>query len=47
MSEAVIITDADECVLAEGLELSLLGRGFGPYPATPPPRPRPTDGGSE
>jgi hypothetical protein len=47
VSEAVVITDADECTLAEGLELSLLGQGFTPWPATPPPRPRPTEGGSE
>jgi hypothetical protein len=40
----VVIADADECVLAEGLELSLQGRGLSPWPATPPPAPRPPPG---
>jgi hypothetical protein len=37
----VIVTDSDECALSEGLGLALQGRGFVPYPGTPPPRPRP------
>lgn len=41
MSEPVVVTDYDECRVSEGLELQLQGRGFTPYPATPPPRPRP------
>lgn len=41
MSEPVVITDADECRLDEGTELHLQGHGFVPFPATPPPRPRP------
>lgn len=41
MSEPVTVTDYDECRVSEGLELQLQGRGFSPYPATPPPRPRP------
>lgn len=41
MSEPVTVTDTDECRAAEGLELTLQGSGFIPYPATPPPRPRP------
>jgi hypothetical protein len=41
VSEPVPVTDYDECRVSEGLELQLQGRGFIPYPATPPPRPRP------
>jgi hypothetical protein len=41
VSEPVVVTDYDECRVSEGLELSLRGRGFVPYPETPPPRPRP------
>jgi hypothetical protein len=40
--QPVTVTDYDECQVSEGLELGLAGRGFVPYPATPPPRPRPT-----
>jgi hypothetical protein len=38
--EPVIITDRDVCVVSEGRELHLKGRGFVPYPATPGPLPR-------
>jgi hypothetical protein len=41
VSAPVVVTDCDECVLGEGLELTLLGRGLTPYPAAPPPAPRP------
>lgn len=41
MSETVVIADCDECTVGEGPELSLQGRGFTPYPAAPPPAPRP------
>jgi hypothetical protein len=41
MSEPVTVTDYDECLVSEGLELQVQGRGLVPYPATPPPRPRP------
>lgn len=41
MSQLVTVTDYDECRVTEGLELGLRGSGFVPYPATPPPRPRP------
>jgi hypothetical protein len=41
MSEPVVVTDYDECQVSEGLELGLRGTRFVPYPATPPPRPRP------
>lgn len=37
MSEPVTVTDTDECRVSEGLELTLQGRGFIAYPATPPP----------
>lgn len=37
--EPVVITDTEECVVAEGRELHLQGRGFVPYPATPGPLP--------
>jgi hypothetical protein len=33
-------------VVAEGLALSRQGRGLIPYPATPPPRPRPCTEGA-
>jgi hypothetical protein len=38
VSETVTVTDYDECRVSEGLELSLRGRGFVPYPAVPGPR---------
>lgn len=41
MSEPVTVTDYDVCQVSEGPELHLQGRGFVPYPATPPPSPRP------
>lgn len=41
MTDVQIVTDYDECQLAEGLELHLQGRRFTPYPATPGPPPRP------
>jgi hypothetical protein len=41
VSEPVVISDADQLAVGEGLELTLQGRGFVPYPATPPPAPRP------
>jgi hypothetical protein len=41
MSDTVTVTDYDECRVTEGTELSLLGRGFVPYPAVPGPPPRP------
>lgn len=41
MSEPVVITDSDQCIVSEGRELQLQGRGFVPYPATPPPRDSP------
>jgi hypothetical protein len=41
VSNTVVIADCDECTVSEGLELALQGRGFIPYPATPPPAPRP------
>lgn len=41
MSEPVVIADADRVELSEGLELRLQGHGLTPYPAAPPPRPRP------
>jgi hypothetical protein len=47
VSKAVVVTDTDECRIAEGPELTLAGRGFVPYPATPPPRPRPEAAGAE
>lgn len=37
--ELVVITDSDECVVSEGRELHLRGRGYVPYPATPGPLP--------
>jgi hypothetical protein len=43
VSEPVVVTDYDECRVSEGLELSLRGHGFVPYPATPPPPPRPEE----
>lgn len=42
----VVITDRDVCEVSEGRETSLQGRGFVPYPATPPPAPRPEGDGS-
>ena len=46
MSEPVVITDTDECLVSEGRELSLRGRGFVPYPATPPPAVPPEESGA-
>jgi hypothetical protein len=40
----VLITDSDELRVAEGPELTLAGLRFVPYPATPPPCPRPEAG---
>lgn len=40
MSEPVVVTDYDECQVAEGPELQLQGRGFVPYPSSPGPRSR-------
>lgn len=39
------VTDCDECTVGEGLELTLQGCGFTPYPATPAPAPRPNPTG--
>jgi len=47
VSEPVTVTDYDVCQVSEGPELSLRGRGFTPYPATPPPRPRPEPAGRQ
>lgn len=44
--EPVVITDTDEYHVSEGPELTLQGSGFVPYPATPPPAPRPEDAGA-
>jgi hypothetical protein len=41
VSEPVVITDTDEVQLGEGPEVTLQGRGYVPYPAAPPPAPRP------
>lgn len=43
MSEPRVVTDYDEWRVTEGPELHLRGTGLSPYPATPPPRPRPAD----
>jgi hypothetical protein len=43
VSEPVIVTDYDECRVTEGRELHLQGTGFVPYPATPGPRPVPSE----
>lgn len=40
-AEPVVITDKDECQVSEGLTTALQGHGFSPYPAAPPPAPRP------
>lgn len=43
MSEPVVVTDYDECQVAEGLELGLRGTRFIPYPPARGPRPRPAE----
>jgi hypothetical protein len=43
VSEPVTVTDYDECRVTEGVELSLRGCGFVPYPAVPGPPPRPDE----
>jgi hypothetical protein len=47
VSEPVLVTDCDEVSLGEGTGLLLSGRGLTPYPAVPPPKPRPANGGSK
>jgi hypothetical protein len=45
VSEPHVVTDCDECLVGESLEIRVQGTGFVPYPATPGPRPRPPDAG--
>lgn len=40
-TDPVVITDKDVCEVSEGREMSLRGRGYVPFPATPGPAPRP------
>jgi hypothetical protein len=42
VSAVIIVADCDEVRCGEGVELRLGGYGLIPYPATPPPRPRPS-----
>lgn len=45
--DVVTVTDSEALLVAEGLEVTMHGRGYVPYPATPGPAPRPEDGREE
>jgi hypothetical protein len=45
VSQPVVVTDTDEVSCCEGFELMHAGTGHVPWPATPPPRPRPGSAG--